>query len=331
MVAATPRYVILFLLKSFCSLFVDIIHNTGKYTIININERMLYMPEDMILIPEGTFFMGSTSQNIEDLLKTDRTIEAERLEGEMPQREVFLSAYLIDKYPVTNAQYKKFIESGGYTQKTCWSEAGWQYVSQTNPLGSGDLDNVMNGEPDCPVVNVSWFEAEAFARWAGKRLPTEAEWEKAARGTDGRIYPWGNEFDKTRLNCAEAKFEKPTAVTRYSQGQSVYGCFDMAGNVWEWVADWYDSQYYRHAPNKDPRGPTMGEENPYFGRPEEVGISIYELRPSPTSGALSPCKVLRGGSWNGSGVVHVRCANRDYDEPAYKNDTIGFRCAKSIK
>ncbi len=289
------------------------------------------MSEDMIVIPEGTFFMGSTNQDIEDLLKTDRTIEAERLESEMPQRAVCLSAYLIDKYPVTNAQYKKFIASDGYTQKAFWSNAGWQYIVQARPQENHELESVLTGEPEYPVVNVSWYEAEAFARWTGKRLPTEAEWEKAARGTDGRRYPWGNEFDKTRLNCAEAKLERPTAVTQYPQGQSVYGCFDMVGNVWEWVADWYDSQYYRHAPNKDPQGPTMGEENPYFGRPEEVGISIYELKPSPASKALSPCKVLRGGSWNGSGVVHVRCANRDYDEPAYKNDTIGFRCARSLK
>ncbi|MDE2217456.1 MAG: SUMF1/EgtB/PvdO family nonheme iron enzyme, partial [Planctomycetota bacterium] len=268
--------------------------------------------------------------DIDKLLDIDRNIEADRLNNEIPQRKVFLSTYLIDKYPVTNAQYKKFIEARGYTQKTFWSDAGWRYILQSNPMESNEMDGVLHGEQDCPVVNISWYEAEAFAKWAGKRLPTEAEWEKAARGTDGRIYPWGNEFDKTRLNCAEVKIEKPTPVTKYPQGQSVYGCFDMAGNVWEWTADWYDSQYYCHAPNKDPQGPDIAEENPYFGRPEEVGISIYELKPSPTSKALSGCKVLRGGSWNGSGIVHVRCTNRDYDEPTYKNDTIGFRCARSL-
>ena len=210
---------------------------------IKINTSARNNSVDMVVIPEGPFLMGSTKEAIERLLDLDRNIETERLENEMPQREVFLSAYFIDKYPVTNAQYKKFIESGGYTQKALWSNAGWQYILESKPLESNDLDAVFKGEPDCPVVNVSWYEAETFAKWAGKRLPTEAEWEKAARGTDGRIYPWGNEYDKMRLNCAESKIEKPTPVTKYSQGQSVYGCFDMAGNVWEWTADWYDSQY----------------------------------------------------------------------------------------
>ncbi len=288
------------------------------------------IPEGMVLIPEGLFLMGSTKQDIDKLLELDRNIETVRLDNEIPQREVCLSTYLIDKYSVTNAEYKKFIESDGYDQKVFWSDAGWQYISQSNPLENGDADNILSGENDCPVVNVSWYEAEAFAKWAEKRLPTEAEWEKAARGTDGRIYPWGNTFEKTNLNCSESKNEKPTPVTKHPQGQSTYGCFDMAGNVWEWTADWYNSQYYSSAPEKDPQGPKDAEANPYYGQPEEVGISIYDLRPSTESKTLSGCKVLRGGSWSGAGVVHVRCTNRDYDEPIYKNDTIGFRCAKSV-
>ncbi|MCF6157314.1 MAG: formylglycine-generating enzyme family protein [wastewater metagenome] len=296
---------------------------------IKINREDHDIPEDMVLIPEGPFLMGSTKHDIDKLLELDQNIETDRLYNEFPQREISLNAYLIDKHPVTNAQFKRFIESGGYREKAFWSDTGWKYIIE-NPPGDSDLDAISQGEQDCPVVNISWYEAEAFANWAGKRLPTEAEWEKAARGSDGRMYPWGNDFDKARLNCAELKIEKPTPVTKFPQGQSVYGCFDMAGNVWEWVADWYDSQYYQHSPDENPQGPTIAEENPYFGRPEDVGISIYELKPSPTSGVLSGCKVLRGGSWNGSGLIHIRCANRDYDEPAYKNDTIGFRCAKSL-
>ncbi|MEK6590045.1 MAG: formylglycine-generating enzyme family protein [Nitrospinota bacterium] len=299
---------------------------------IDILEGRQDIPEDMVLIPKGLFLMGSTKEDIDTLLASNPNIEISRLDNEIPQREVYLSDYLIDTYPVTNAKYKKFIESGAYNQEALWSEAGWQYISQKNPLGNKDLDNILNGEPDCPVVNVSWYEAEAFAKWAGKRLPTEAEWEKAARGTDGRMYPWGNTFDKSLLNCSEAMIKKTTPVTKYPQGQSVYGCFDMAGNVWEWTADWYDSKYYSHAPDRDPQGPTVAEEKPYFGRPENVGMSIYELEPSEAKNILlSASKVLRGGSWNGAGIVHVRCSNRDYDEPTFKNDTIGFRCAKSLE
>lgn len=292
-------------------------------------ENKQNVPENMVLVPEGPFLMGSTKEGVDKLLELDRNIEAQRLDNEVPQRSVYLGAYFIDKYPVTNAEYKRFIESGCYTQRGFWSDSGWRYVSQSNPLESDELKSVLDGEHDCPAINVSWYEAEAFAKWTGKRLPTEAEWEKAARGDDGRTYPWGDVFDKERLNCSEAKMEKSTPVTKYPKGQSIYGCFDMVGNVWEWTVDWYDSQYYHNAPDKDPKGPDSAEENPYFGQPEDVGISIYDLRPSTGSNILSNCKVLRGGSWNGSGIVHVRCANRDYDEPAYKNDTIGFRCAKS--
>jgi formylglycine-generating enzyme required for sulfatase activity len=289
------------------------------------------LPEGMVLIPEGPFLMGSTEEDINKLLELDRNVEASRFDVEVPQREVFMSAYLIDKSPVTNAEYRKFIESGGYKQRDFWSDAGWDYVQQSKPLDSDGVHSAIDGEDDCPVVNVSWYEAEAFAKYAGKRLPAEAEWEKAARGTDGRIYPWGNEFDKTKLNCAESKIEKPTPVTRFPDGISGYECFDMAGNVWEWTADWFDSEYYRSAPDRDPQGPVKAEDKPFFGRPEDVGTSIYELEPSKAgSSTLSDCKVLRGGSWNGGGVIHIRCANRDYDEPDYKNDTIGFRCAGSL-
>ena len=290
------------------------------------------IPEEMVLIPDGPFLMGSTEDDIKKLLELDSNVEASRFDVEVPQREVNLGAYLIDKYPVTNAEYRKFIESGGYKKRDFWTQAGWDYVLETKPLDGDVVNSAMDGEDNCPVVNVSWYEAEAFAIYMGKRLPTEAEWEKAARGTDGRTYPWGNEFDKTKINCAESKIEGTTPVTKCPQGQSFYGCFDMAGNVWEWTADWFDSQYYRSAPDKNPQGPDKAEDKPFFGRPEEVGTSIYELEPaSAGSSTLSGCKVLRGGSWSGGGVIHIRCANRDYDEPDYRNETIGFRCARSVE
>jgi len=291
----------------------------------------LNIPEEMVLIPEGQFLMGSTEDDVKKLLELDSNVEASRFDVEVPQREIHLSPYLIDKCPVTNAEYKKFVVSGGYKQRDYWSEAGWNYIIQVKPLDGNDLNSAMDNDDECPVVNISWYEAEAFAKYMGKRLPTEAEWEKAARGTDGKVYPWGNEFDKTKLNCSEARIEKTTPVDKYVQGRSEYGCFDMAGNVWEWTADWFDSRYYSSAPDSDPQGPDKAEDSPFFGRPEDVGTSIYEFEP-PEEGdeTLSGCRVMRGGSWSGGGVVHIRCANRDYDEPDYKNETIGFRCARSL-
>ncbi|MDP6625403.1 MAG: formylglycine-generating enzyme family protein [Nitrospinota bacterium] len=296
----------------------------------NNKKENMKIPENMVLVPEGPFLMGSTKQDIDDVVELEKNIENSRLENEIPQREVFLNAYLMDKYSVTNAEFKKFIEAGGYLEKNFWSEDGWKHISEMNPTESDDLKKIVQADDDTPVVNISWYEAEAFAKWAGKRLPTEAEWEKAARGTDGRIYPWGNKFDKTMLNCAEAKHKKSTPVSKFTEGKSIYGCFDMVGNVWEWTTDWYDSDYYSSAPSKNPVGPMNAEKNPYYGKPENVGISIYDFESSTKSESLTDCRVIRGGSWNGSGVAHVRCANRDYDEPTFKNDIIGFRCAKSI-
>src|SRR3990167_1654724 len=164
---------------------------------IKILEGNQNSPDDMILIPAGAFLMGSTKQDIEKLLALDQHIEVERLNNEIPQREVYLNAYYIDKYPVTNAKYKIFIESGGYTQQVYWSDAGWNYIMESKPLENNELDDVLNGEPDCPTVNVSWYEVEAFSKWSRKRLPTEAEWEKAARGKEDR--------KSTRLNSSHSQ------------------------------------------------------------------------------------------------------------------------------
>ncbi len=153
--------------------------------------------KEMILIPAGEFLMGPNKQ------------------------KVYLPAYYIDRTPVTNAEYKAFVDATGYSFPPHWR--------QGKPVP---------GTEDHPVVQVTWFDAAAYAQWAGKRLPTAAEWEKAARGTDGRIYPWGDEFDPKRLNCGEGGPFKTTPVGQYSpQGDSPYGVVDMAGNVYEWTDD----------------------------------------------------------------------------------------------
>lgn len=227
----------------------------------------------MIYIPAGEFIMGSD--------------EGENYD-EQPKRKVFLDAFYIDEYLVTNAQYKEFIESTGH--KAPYIDKFWaiKYNWQENSYPSGTGDH--------PVVLVSWYDAATYAKWAGKRLPSEAEWEKAARGTDGRVWPWGDEWLKGKSASHGCGSLMPVGM--FEEGNSPFGCYDMAGNVWEWVADWHKEDYYRHAPAMNPKGPDEGE-----------------------------FRVLRGGSW-----IHdagsSRCARRYSRPPEYADNYIGFRCAK---
>lgn len=222
----------------------------------------------MIKIPAGTFMMG-----------TDHGIARER-----PAHEVHLDEFLIDKYEVTNRQYKKFCDETDY----------WY---PPEPRFSGMPDYFTN-YPDHPVVKVSWEEAKAYCYWAGKRLPTEAEWEKAARGTDEREYPWGDsEPDSTRCNIGGGndEYTYTAPVGSFPAGVSFYGCMDMAGNAQELCADWYDETYYSRSPNQNPPGP-------------ETGTS----------------RVVRGGSW---WDLDARSAARSYDGPTNMNYRGGFRGA----
>ncbi len=149
--------------------------------------------------------------------------------------------FLIDIYPVTNEQYRQFIDEGGYHKQDLWSDEGRKW-KESERVGQPRLwDDPKWNTPDHPVVGVCFYEAEAFAKWAGKRLPTEEEWEKAARGVEGRIYPWGNEFDKDNCNSDQSGIGGTTPVTKYVNGRSPYGCFDMAGNVWEWTGTLYEA------------------------------------------------------------------------------------------
>ena len=170
----------------------------------------------------------------------------EFLYGDDKRKENIESSIKIDVYPVTNSQYKRFVEAGGYTNKEmlekCWSEEGRKWREYNNVTQPGYWNDEKWNQPDHPVVGVSYYEAEAYAGWAGKRLPTEKEWEKAARGTDWREYPWGNGFDKEKCNSGESGHRGTTRVTLYPNGISPYGCYDMAGNVWEWTDSWYDNK-----------------------------------------------------------------------------------------
>jgi formylglycine-generating enzyme required for sulfatase activity len=169
------------------------------------------VPEGMVLVPRGPFLFGDDKRLV--------TIDYD---------------YLIGIYPVTNEQYQRFIAAGGYMIRGHWSGAGWNWKGRaTQPAYWGDTKW---NQPAYPVVGVSYYEAEAYASWAGMWLPTMVEWQKAARGTAGHKYPWGNEFDKEKCNSAESRIGRTTPVMKYMNGVSPFGCYDMAGNVWEWTS-----------------------------------------------------------------------------------------------
>jgi formylglycine-generating enzyme required for sulfatase activity len=231
---------------------------------------MATAPDDMVLVPGGEFTMGSPAGDAD----------------EQPAHRVLVDSFFMDKYEVTVRQYGVFLQEAGGDRPSEWKTMN-KTVNQNRP-----------------VMGVDWADAARYCKWAGKRLPTEAEWEKAARGTDGRLYPWGNDpptplhanFGKTGSNDHGSL----APVGTLEHGKSPYGIYDMAGNVWEWVSDWYDDAYYKNSPPQNPAGPPMG------------GF-----------------KVIRGGSW-ASGPRNLRSADRYWDPPSFRSLYFpGFRCAKN--
>ncbi len=245
---------------------------------------------EMVLVPGGEFSMGSAD--------ADPKAGAD----EKPQQTVYLDAFWIDRTEVSNAQYVGFLNALGAYTGTCggYDCAETKREDKYSHILGGAQDGsyvVESGFEDHPVTQVSWYGAQAYCAWAGVRLPTEAEWEKAARGTDGRPYPWGNEppdCDKAQYGDCDGATE---AVGSRPAGASPYGALDMAGNVWEWVADWYDPAYYGFSPAQNPRGPELGER-----------------------------KVFRGGSW-GYPPAFLRAGDRARNRPTYAGFNVGFRCA----
>ena len=223
-------------------------------------------PADMVFVPAGEFGMGCNE-------KVDNQCRAD----EKPYHKVYLNAFYIDKYEVTNDAYKKCVGAG---------------ICSANQKFKGFADSQQ------PVVGVDWNQASTYCSWAGKRLPTEAEWEKAARGTDGRTYPWGEGTDCAKANYGPCNQEKTKSVGSYPFGASPYGAMDMAGNVWEWVADWYDENYYQNSPNRNPTGPGSGQ-----------------------------YRVLRGGS--GGDPITLRASSRGRNNPGYMDLYVGLRCART--
>jgi formylglycine-generating enzyme required for sulfatase activity len=177
-------------------------------------------PEGMVLVPAGSFVMGTDEVELEEMAK-EFGIAKPWVMDATPAHEVNLPAFFIHRYEVSNAEYFRFVEATGYPRLPHWSDG------RPSPE-----------QAHLPVVFVDWEEAEGYCRWIGGRLPTEEEWEKAARGADGRIYPWGNEFDRQRANVGGV-FPGPLKVGSLPSGDSPYGLSDMIGNVWEWTDSWY--------------------------------------------------------------------------------------------
>jgi formylglycine-generating enzyme required for sulfatase activity/energy-coupling factor transporter ATP-binding protein EcfA2 len=202
---------------------------------------------DMVLVKAGKFMRGSSED------------DADAYSDEKPQREIYLDGFMIDKYPVTNEEFKEFVSGGGYDKKEFWTKEGWLW-REGNAISEPEYwhDRKWN-HPNFPVVGISWYEAEAYANWLSEktrhryRLPTEAEWEKASRGTKGLKYPWGEDFDKNSCNSCESGLNRTSPVGIFSKGKSPYNCFDMAGNVWEWCSDWYEDKYYANSPDENPK------------------------------------------------------------------------------
>ncbi len=191
----------------------------------------------LLPIPAGPFLLGSSD------------VDQHARDDEKPQHRLELPAYWIGKTPVTNAQFRPFVEGDGYRNQAYWTKAGWQWREQERIVKPGYWDDAKWNGATCPVVGVSWFEAVAYCRWLSAqtghlfRLPTEAEWEKAAWGPDGHIWPWGNTWEAGRCNSKEAGIGQTTPVGQFPGGASPYGALDMAGNVWEWCATQYGKGY----------------------------------------------------------------------------------------
>ncbi len=261
-----------------------IINPTASLTPSEIGTAVADQESEMVFIPQGEFQMGcETEHNGGFSCPSD----------ELPLHTVFLADFFIDRYEITNAKYAECVKNG-----KCEPPNNFSSESQTSYYDNPSF-------ADYPVIYVTWSDADVYCQWAGKRLPTEAEWEKAARGTSIKAYPWGDSEPSCTLanvfnsSSGSACLGDTQMAGSYPDGKSKFGVQDMAGNVFEWVNEWYSDTYYKNTPSENPAGPTEGS-----------------------------YRVLRGGGWNSNGVF-LRTSSRSFDPDFNNAKDSGFRCASS--
>lgn len=240
----------------------------------------------LVFIPEGEFIAGGDGADE----------GGGKFTAEIP-------AYHIALHPVTNKQYARFLNER--RPKKVELEKWINLSDNSQIIINANKFEPVFGRDEHPAVDVSWYGADAYCKWACLRLPTELEWEKAARGLDGREYPWGESWDggrKCRNNHSRYRDEKTCRVWRYPEGCSPYGVYQMAGNIEEWCEDWYDTRIYARYKNKNIALPESGY-----------------------------ARVTRGGAWSFVNATDFRCAKRNHHDPKYRNNTTGFRCAVTIR
>ena len=248
-----------------------------------LSKAQSYLPtiDDMVLVPGGEFIMG----------KNGTFLDA------APEHAVWLDSFYIDKHEVTNAEYKRFVDATGHPAPFLDPEKyprakQFNWVDDTYPEGTELL----------PVVLVNWYDATTYAAWRGCRVPTEAEWELAARSTDGRKYPWGDKWDSTGVWYRLNSFYGPHKINENSKDISPYGVTNMSGNVAEWCSDFYDKDYYAESPRLNPQGAKVGSR-----------------------------KVVRGGSWQTANNEKLSSFYRDAQFASMKSIATGFRCVKTAQ
>lgn len=285
-------------MKSVCfTIFVLILGVCGSLTAeVSPDAQQVLATVEWVSIPAGTFLMGSTPEAAEAAYQDARLrssmLEQHTFDAELPQHEVYLNTYEITRYEITNAQYRTFIEATdrpaprGHNGEETWA------------------DETLNGDTQ-PVIGVTWFDAQAFAEWIGGSLPTEAQWERAARGTEARIYPWGDTPPKARQHANFARrYNRPMPIGQFPKGESPEGIADLAGNVWEWCLDEYSPTAYQRDKGNVSRNP--------------INLQFRDVLRA---------RVIRGGAWD-VGRAFLRSSLRFKFYPLDSTHTIGFRVVR---